>query len=240
MYPPGREHPGIATQEVAMLNPWRSAATALLMVFPSVAAAGDTSGVNERVDRAREAYQQLVHTPDRGVPDALRERCKAIAIFPGVIKGAIGFGARYGKGIVVVRDGSGWSAPAFYTLAGGSWGFQLGAQSTDVVLYFMTDRGIRSLLESKFTLGAQAGLAAGPVGRTAEAGTDVKLAAEIYSYARSRGLFAGISLEGARMSSDEHSNAAYYGTPLSSRALLVDKREPARPSSAEKLKEALP
>ncbi len=213
---------------------------ALAFLTPAAAQAVSGEGVLDRVDRAREAYEQLVHTADRGVPDALLKRCKAVAIFPGVIKGAIGFGARYGKGVVAVRADSGWSALAFFTLTGGSWGLQLGAESADIVLFFMTDRGVRSLLSSKFTLGAKAGVAAGPVGRTAEAGTDVKLGAEIYSYARSRGLYAGISLEGARLAPDDKSNESFYGSAITSRQILLEHRVPDRPPAGEKLIGELP
>jgi lipid-binding SYLF domain-containing protein len=219
---------------------WTAGVLALAFLTPAAAHAVSGAGVTERVEHAREAYEQLVRTADRGVPDALLKRCKAIAVFPGVIKGAIGFGARYGKGVVIARSGGGWSPLAFFTLAGGSWGLQLGGESADIVLFFMTDRGVRSLLGSKFTLGGKAGLAAGPVGRTAEAGTDVTLSAEIYSYARSRGLFAGISLEGARMASDDKSNESFYGERLTARELLTEGKAPRRPPAAEKLIAVLP
>lgn len=220
-----------------------AAMVSLMLLAPAIAGAKAKhgSGPAERVDHAREAYVQLVRAGDRGVPGALLERCRAVAIFPGVIKGAIGFGVRYGKGVVLFRGGSGgWSPPAFFTLTGGSWGLQLGAESADVVLFFMTERGARSLLESRFTLGAKAGVAAGPVGRTGEAGTDVKLAAEIYSYARSRGLFAGISLEGARLAPDLDSNAGFYGSRLDAKTILVERRVPRRPGGAERLVAVLP
>jgi lipid-binding SYLF domain-containing protein len=213
---------------------------ALVLLAPLAARAGGGDGVVERVDRAREAYQQLIHASDRGVPEALLHRCRAIAIFPGVIKGAIGFGARYGKGVVVVRRGGGWSPLAFFTLTGGSWGLQLGAESADVVLFFMSERGVRSLLGSQLTLGAKAGAAAGPLGRTAEAGTDVRLQAEIYSYARSRGLFGGVSLEGARLAPDDKSNQSYYGSPRTAKQLLLEGQAPRTQPAGEKLVGVLP
>jgi lipid-binding SYLF domain-containing protein len=195
----------------------------------------------ERVDRAREVFQELIQAPDRAVPESLLVRAKAIAIFPRVLKAALGFGGRYGKGVVSCRDSAGhWSPPAFLTLTGGSWGLQIGAESAEVVLIFMTERGTRSLLDSKFTLGAKAGLAAGPVGRTAEMATDLKLDAEIYSYARSKGLFAGISLEGARLAPDDRSIRSFYGEPVSAQALLFDHKAPRVPPAAEKLIQALP
>jgi lipid-binding SYLF domain-containing protein len=195
----------------------------------------------ERVDRAREVFQDLIHSADRAVPESLLVHAKAIAIFPRVLKAAIGFGGRYGKGVVSCRDSAGhWSPPAFLTLTGGSWGLQIGAESAEVVLFFMTERGTRSLLDSKFTLGAKAGVAAGPVGRTAEAATDLKLDAEIYSYARSKGLFAGISLEGARLAADDRSTRSFYGEPVSARALLFEHKAPRVPPAAEKLIQSLP
>jgi lipid-binding SYLF domain-containing protein len=201
----------------------------------------DSYGTSERVSHARQAYRQLINTADRGVPEALLQRCKAVAIFPGVLKGAIGFGARYGKGVVVFRSNSGgWSPLAFYTLTGGSWGAQFGAESADVVLFFMTERSARSLLRPGFTLSGKAGVAAGPIGRTAEAGTDPWLRAEIYSYARTRGLFAGISLEGARVSPDLNSNEGYYGERLSPRAILVNHDVPRQPRESRRLLSALP
>ena len=196
---------------------------------------------SERLEKAHEVYAELVKSPDRGVPESLLRDCKAIAIFPGVIKAAIGFGGRYGHGVVFTRGADGWSPPAFLTLTGGSWGLQIGANSTDVVLFFMTDRSLKSLLSSQLTLGADAGLAAGPMGRSAEAGTDIKLTAEIYSYARSRGLFAGIALAGARIAPDNDATEAFYGQKLEAKRILMDRDVPAGHATAyEKLQHALP
>jgi lipid-binding SYLF domain-containing protein len=194
-----------------------------------------------RVVRSREVFQELVKAPDREIPEALLKDCKCVAIFPHVIKGAFVFGARRGKGVVSCRNAAGeWSPPAFFSLTGGSWGLQIGAESADVVLFFMTERGAKSLLESKFTLGGQLAVAAGPAGRSAEASTDAKLEAEIYSYARSKGLFAGLSLEGARLSPDTKSIQSYYGEPVETRAILFQHKVPRRPPEAAKLVGALP
>jgi lipid-binding SYLF domain-containing protein len=195
----------------------------------------------DRVQRAAEVYQEFVQSPDHKVPQALRDRAKAIAVFPKVLKGAIGFGARHGKGVISykVADGS-WSPPAFLTLTGGSWGLQIGVESADVILYFMTDESVRSLLKSKFTLGAKAGVAAGPAGRTAEADTDIKLNAEIYSYARSKGLFAGLSLEGASVSPDQESVRDFYGQDVSPEAILFRGEVPTHPAAAATYQHALP
>lgn len=195
----------------------------------------------QRIVRAKEVYQQLIQSGDRAVPESLLVRARAVAIFPKVVKGAIGFGARYGKGVVSCRDAGGhWSAPAFFTLTGGSWGFQIGAESAEVVLFFMSDNSVHSLLESKFTLGAKAGLAAGPLGRTAEMDTDLKLDAEIYSYARSKGLFAGVSLEGARLAPDENSNTSFYGKAIAPQAILFEHGVTKLPAAAEDLLGVLP
>jgi len=164
-----------------------------------------------------------------------------VAVFPRVINAAIGFGGRRGKGVVSVRGADGaWGPPAFFTLTGGSWGFQIGAQSTELVLFFMTEGGVRSLLDSKFTLGGKAGLAAGPLGRSAEAGTDLELNAEIYSYARSKGLFAGISLEGARLAPDQDANRKFYGARVGAEAILFRGEVANRPEAVETFLKVLP
>lgn len=202
----------------------------------------DVAKATDRIESARSAYEELVNSPDRGVPDYLLKNCKAIAIFPGVIKAAVGVGARHGHGVVMVRGGNGeWSPPAFLTMTGGSWGLQLGVDKTDVVLFFMSDKSLNSLLASKTTLGASAGLAAGPVGRTAEAGTDLKLNSEIYSYARSKGLYAGIALNGARVAPDKEAIEDFYGQRIDARKILMDRDVPAGHAGAyESLQRVLP
>jgi lipid-binding SYLF domain-containing protein len=224
----------------------RVTVTTLFGIFLALACAGAGPVVADddlaaRVVRSLEVYHELGKTPDRAIPEPLLKNCKCIAIVPHVIKGAFVFGARHGRGVVSCRNPQGaWSPPAFFTLSGGSWGFQIGAEASDVVLFFMTERGAKSLLESKFTLGGKLGVAAGPVGRTAEASTDLKLNAEIYSYARSKGLFAGISLEGARLAADAKSIEKYYGEPVETRAILFDHRVPRRPPEVARLVGALP
>jgi len=224
------------TQVVFML----AGLSAAVLALAPLSARADAERT-QRVTRAKEVYQELIQADDRSVPESLLVRAKAVAVFPKVIKGAIGFGARYGKGIVSTRDAAGqWSAPAFFTLTGGSWGFQIGAESAEVVLFFMTDRSVHSLLESKFTLGAKAGLAAGPLGRTAEMDTDLKLDAEMYSYARSKGLFAGVSLEGARLAPDEISNRSFYGKAITPQAILFEHGVTNPPAAAEDFLGVLP
>jgi len=215
-------------------------ALAVVFVAPPtwVANAEETAEV---VTRATEVYRELIGAPDHEVPQKLLTDCDCIGVFPKVYKAALGFGGRYGKGVVTCRDSSGgWSPVAFFKLTGGSWGFQIGGSSTELVLFFMTERSARSLLDSKFTLGAQAGVAAGPVGRAAEAGTDLKLDAEIYSYARSKGLFAGISLEGAHMAPSDDDAAGFYGASVTAKALLFEHQSPSRPAALAKFVAALP
>jgi len=194
-----------------------------------------------KVERARDVLAELFDAPDREIPEELVERAVCIATIPGVIKGALGWGGRYGRGVINCRkDGGKWSPPAFVKISGGSLGFQIGAQSTDLVLFLMTERSIESLLASKFTLGGNASVAAGPVGRSAEASTDLRLNAEVYTYARSRGLFAGISLEGARLAPDQTSIKRYYGRRLSPQQILFEQKVPRLPPEAEAQRKALP
>ena len=192
----------------------------------------------ERLDDSRSVYQELVASE---VPKELQEKCKCVAVIPGVVKGALGFGGRHGKGVLSCRDASGaWSPPIFLTLSGGSFGLQIGVEKADVVLFFMNEKGARSLVESKFTLSGKAGVAAGPVGRTGEAGTDLKLNAEIYSYAKSKGLFAGISLEGSRLAPDNDSLKRFYGEAAKPELVLFQQKAPSRPASIQPFLQVLP
>ena len=215
----------------------RVAACLAPAALPSAAA---ESKLAKRLDDARLVYHELFREPDRAAPEALVQNCKCVAVIPGAIKGAFAWGARFGQGVVSCRDDKGaWSPPAFLKLTGGSIGFQIGAEKSDVVLFFMSERGAKSLLESKFTLGGQISVAAGPVGRTGAASTDLKLDAEIYSYAKSKGLFAGISLEGARLAPDDKAIAEYYGKPVSVQSLLFDHEAPRIPAEAEAFRKEL-
>ena len=197
--------------------------------------------VRDRVEWAAEAYEDLVSASDRSVPERLLEQTRCVAIIPQVVKGAFFFGARYGKGVLTCRNDEGaWSPLVFITLAGPSVGFQWGAQSADVVLFFRRDSGVRRLLETQLTLGGDASIAAGPVGRRASAEVDVTLTTDILSYARSRGAFLGISLEGSYLGVDADSNAAYYGRDTDPEALLFDARPTVVPQSTSKLLALLP
>jgi lipid-binding SYLF domain-containing protein len=195
-----------------------------MILTPAATRAAQEDREASRLEDARAVFGEIRDMPDAEVPEPLLHDCRCVAVFPGVVKGAFGIGGRRGHGVMTCRDSSGaWSAPAFLTLTGGSFGFQIGVEKADVVLFFMTERGARSLTESKITLGAKAGLAAGPVGRSAEAATDLKLDAEIYSYGRSKGVFAGISLEGAKIGADKDANERAYGRKIEPGAILFDR-----------------
>jgi lipid-binding SYLF domain-containing protein len=168
-----------------------------------------------------EVLQQIMKMPEKGIPPALLREAHAVAIIPGVIKGAFIVGGRHGTGVVLVRENGRWGNPVFVSITGGSVGWQVGGTSTDLVLVFKSLKGVEGLLKGKFTLGADAAVAAGPVGRNAEAATDVMLKSEILSYSRSRGLFAGLSLEGAALLVDDDGNAAYYGKQVPASDILA-------------------
>lgn len=175
----------------------------------------DVAEANELLIKATDTLNDLLKTdsPDKGIPKEMFEHAKAIGVFPKVISAAMGMGGRHGEGVISVKQADGkWGAPAEFKITGGSAGLQIGAEATELVLFFMSDGSVKSLLDSKVTLGGKAGVAAGPVGRQAEAGTDLKLNAEILSYAKSKGLFAGVSFEGAKLSADKDDNQHIYGT----------------------------
>jgi len=184
----------------------------LSLVLVPVGAQAIENNPVDRLNSAASILDKTMNLPEKGIPPALLRDAQGIAVIPGVIKAGFVIGGSYGRGVLTVRDKSGqWSPPLFIKLVAGSVGWQAGAQSTDVVLVFKTRRSVEGLLHGKFTLGADAAVAAGPVGRQGEAATDVKLKAEIYSYSRSRGLFAGVSLQGADLDIDHDAIASYYG-----------------------------
>ena len=182
--------------------------------------ASDRDDDVQRIHKATEVFQEIMNTPDKGIPQELLESAKCIAIIPGEKRAAFVVGGDYGKGLATCRTSHGWSAPLFLAIGGGSVGFQIGASSTDIVMLFMNDRALQSLLSDKFKIGADATAAAGPVGRHAEAGTDIKLNAEILTYSRSKGAFAGISLDGAVVQADRSGDQAMYGTNASRQEIL--------------------
>lgn len=182
--------------------------------------ASDREDDNARLRAATEVFKEIMSTPDKGIPQELLESAKCIAIIPGEKKLAFGIGGNYGKGMATCRTTHGWSAPLFLTVGGGSFGFQIGGSSTDVVMLFMNDHALQSLLSDRLKVGGDATVAAGPVGRHAAAGTDIKLNAEILSYSRSKGIFAGISLDGAVVEADASGNRAEYGPDFDRRKIL--------------------
>ena len=179
------------------------------------------SGEEEKAREAVRVLDEIMQAPDRRIPDSLLRDAEAVAVIPDVIKAGLVLGGRHGRGMLALRGRDGaWSNPTFLSLTGGSIGFQAGVQSTDVVLVFRTRRGVDGIVNGKFTLGADASVAAGPVGRTANSSTDAQLKAEIYSYSRSRGLFAGVALDGAVLSIDHDANAAVYGADTTARMVF--------------------
>lgn len=195
----------------------------------------------EKVNDAIEVIEEMVEIPEEGIPEALLSKAYGIAIIPKVIKAAWVVGGRFGKGVLLVRgENSRWGNPCFIRIAGGSVGWQIGVQSADIILVFKRKKSISSITEGKITLGADAGVAAGPVGRRAEVSTDIELEAEIYSYSKSRGLFAGVSIEGSAIQIDEDANASFYDRDyLSARDILFGGIRLKVPAVAEKLKKTL-
>src|SRR5215471_1377141 len=181
----------------------------------------------ERAVKAAQVLTDVMKAPDQAIPNELMERAEAIAVFPHVIKGAFGVGGEFGHGLVSKRMANGrWSAPAYVKIGGGSFGFQIGGTSTDIVLVFTDRKGYEGLLSGKVKLGADAAVAAGPVGRNAQVGTDIKLSSPIFAYSRSKGLFAGVALDGAVVSIDDSANEAVYGRAMSGREILTEGRAP--------------
>lgn len=214
---------------------------AIVVLVVSAGTGSADARLAQKVRTSETVLRDLLATPDHEVPDELLKRARCVAVMPGVVKGAFGWGGKHGRGVLSCRNDAGeWSAPVFVRVSGGSFGFQIGVQAADLVLFMMSERSVSSLLKSKFTLGGDVNVAAGPLGRTAEASTDARLRAEIYSYAKARGLFAGISVEGARLAPHRKSMLRYYGKPLDPRALLIDHERPELPSEAKSFLAALP
>ena len=221
-----------------------SAALSIMLVTTGIASASqseDAAKQGKKLTDATAVYHELVTASDRAVPKELLENCKCVAVLPGVLKAAVGYGARHGSGVLACRTAHGWSAPAFVNITGGSFGLQLGAESTDLVLFFMNDRGARSLVNgSRLTLGGKASVAAGPFGRSGEVATNLELKAEIYSYARSKGLFAGLSIEGAHLGPNSEDVVSYYGRGVTYKQLLFGNGPKTIPAEAETFRKILP
>jgi len=194
-----------------------------------------------RLLTATEVLQEVQAMPDQRIPDGLLSRAYGIAVIPDVTKVAFIFGGRHGNGVLVVRDtlSSAWSNPAFISLTGGSWGFQAGAQSSDIILVFTTKTGIEGVAGGKLTLGADASVATGPVGRQGSAATDLNFNAEIYSYARTRGLFGGIALDGSVISIDRSANSSLYGKSGVTATEIFSTLSPMAPATAQRFLDRL-
>jgi SH3 domain-containing YSC84-like protein 1 len=196
------------------LGPW---------VNKSAARANSDDGTTKRLNAAADVLKEIMSAPDKGIPQDLLDKAACAVIVPNVKKGAFIVGAKYGRGFIICRhqNGDGWSAPAGVKVEGGSLGFQIGGSETDVVMLLMNQAAIEKLLSSKFTIGADASVAAGPVGRTSSAATDAQLHAEILTYSRARGLFAGVSLEGATLRPDDDANKDMYGKEMSNKDVVL-------------------
>jgi SH3 domain-containing YSC84-like protein 1 len=178
----------------------------------------------QQSEKAAQVFREIMDTPDKGIPQELLQGAECVAVFPSVLKAGFIFGGRGGRGVASCRTGSGWSAPAYFNLGGGSFGLQIGAQSTDFVMLFMNKDGLNSLLSDQFTLGGDASVAAGPVGRQAGASTDLKFNAQILSYSRSRGLFAGLELKGVVIKPDKDDMRDVYGEGVTAKEILKENK----------------
>src|SRR5216684_1724827 len=177
----------------------------------------------ERLENATNVLHEIMGMPDKGIPEEVLEHEKCIAVVPHMVKGGFVFGGKGGKGVATCRTANGWSAPAFITISGGSWGLQIGVEAVDLVMIIQNEKGMQKLLSSNFQIGADASAAAGPVGRHASAGTDWKLDTEILTYSRAKGAFAGLTLEGASIRQDSDSRHSIYGRNVTTRAILLGK-----------------
>src|SRR5271167_2263387 len=191
----------------------------------------------ERMQKSVEVLQSIMSTPDKGIPEEVLSGAKCIVVVPNLLKGGFIFGGKHGRGVATCRTADGWSAPAFVSIGGGSWGLQIGVEDVDLVLLVMNDQGFQHLLSSKFELTGEGSVAAGPVGRHASAGTDWKMNTEMLTYSRSKGVFAGLTLEGAVVEQDNDSTRAIYGKHMMFRHILSGKA--ATPKSADAFMKAV-
>jgi lipid-binding SYLF domain-containing protein len=190
------------------------------LLTSSALAASSREDLQARIDAAKAVLDEIMAAKDNSIPMNILEQATCVGVVPGLIKGAFIFGGQYGQGVVTCRTGHGWSAPVFIRMAGGSFGFQIGGQSTDLVLVAVNDRGFQDLLKNKFKIGGDASAAAGPVGRSGQAATDWKMNAELLSYSRNKGLFAGIDLDGTSVSQNAEDTELYFGGPHSFESIL--------------------
>jgi len=213
------------------------AVSAIILLLASMSWAADDkdkdeSDIAKRIDNSANVLNEIMGTPDKAIPDKIMSDAKCLAIIPSMVKIAVGFGGNHGKGVATCRTADGWSAPAPITITGGSWGLQLGGQAVDIIMVVTNDQGMNHLLASKFKLGAEASAAAGPVGRDAGADTDWKLKAEVLTYSRARGIFAGIDISGAALTQDKDSTRLLYGKMIPFSDILRGKVGPPEGSHA--------
>jgi lipid-binding SYLF domain-containing protein len=209
------------------------ALTAVVLLFTSLGWAADDkdkdkdqSDIQKRIQNAADVLNEIMAVKDKAIPDEIMESAECVAVVPSMLKIAIGIGGNHGKGVATCRTASGWSAPAPFTIAGGSWGLQIGAQGVDLIMLVMNKKGMDALLSSKFKVGADASAAAGPVGRQAAADTDWKMKAEVLTYSRARGVFAGIDLNGSRIAQDQDETRLLFGKMVTFPDILGGKVDP--------------
>lgn len=205
-----------------------AALSAAMVGFTNVARAEGTTreATEARLQHAGAVLHEIMAAPDKGIPDEVLANAKCIAVVPHLVKGGFVFGAENGRGIATCRTANGWSAPAFFAITGGSWGLQIGVEGIDLVMVIQGDKGMAHLIDSKFEIGGDASAAAGPVGRHASADTDWKMNAEILTYSRARGIFAGVTLNGAGIRRDDDSTEAFYGHEVPTRDILTGQVPP--------------
>ena len=200
-------------------------------------AATNREATVDRMDHAGRVLHEIMAAPDKGIPQEVLEHAKCVAVVPHLLKGGFVIGAENGRGVATCRTADGWSAPAFFAITGGSWGLQIGVEGVDLVLIIQNDKGMQQLIGSGFELGADASAAAGPVGRHASADTNWKLETEVLTYSRAKGLFAGVTLNGASIRRDDDSTEAIYGRDVPTRRILQG--EEAVPASAQSFLDAV-
>jgi SH3 domain-containing YSC84-like protein 1 len=193
----------------------------VIMCLGSLGWAVDKSEVQERLQKASTVLQEIVATPDKGIPEEVLSNAKCVAVVPRMLKGGFGFGGQHGRGVATCKTQQGWSAPAFFAISGGSFGLQIGAEGVDLVMLMMNDKGMQALLSNKFQVGGDVSAAAGPVGRHAQAGTDWKLDTPILTYSRAKGVFAGVTINGSAIRQDSDAAKAFYGREVTSQQLLA-------------------
>ena len=203
----------------------------LLTCFGSMAWASAKEDSVERLQKSADVLKEIMAAPDKGIPEEVLDDAKCIVVVPHLIKAGFIVGGKHGRGVASCRTDSGWSAPAFISVGGGSWGLQIGAEGVDLVMLVMNDKGLQHLLSSKFQLSGEGSAAAGPVGRHASAGTDWKMNAELLTYSRSKGAFAGLTLEGAVIEQDSDSTEAIYGKNIGFRMVLTGSVTPPAPAA---------